>query len=68
MKNDILEEVWRGRDQLAADCGRDLKKLPAMLRHEEAKYGDRLVRLPVHRKSATTKARKPARKRVAAHA
>jgi hypothetical protein len=68
MKNEILEEVWRARDQISAECGHDLKKLAAMLRRGEAKYGDRLVRLPIHRKSATTKARKLPRKRVAAHA
>jgi len=64
MKNEILEEVWRVRDQISAECGHDVKKLAAMLRREEAKYGDRLVRLPIHRKLATTKAWKPARKRI----
>jgi hypothetical protein len=68
MKNDFLEEIWRVRDQIAAECGHDLKKLAAMPRRGEAKYGDRLVRLPIHRKSATTKARMPARKSVAAYA
>jgi len=58
MKNDFLEEIWRVRDQIAAECGHDLKKLAAMLRCGEAKYGDRLVRLPIRRK--------PARKRIAA--
>jgi hypothetical protein len=58
MKNEILEEVWRVRDQISAECGHDVKKLAAMLRRGEAKYGDRLVRLPIRRK--------PARKRIAA--
>jgi hypothetical protein len=43
MKHEILEEVWRARDQIAAECGHDLTKLAAMLRREEPKYGDRLV-------------------------
>ncbi len=60
MKHEILEEVWRVRDQISAECGHDLKKLAAMLRREEVKYGDRLARLPIRRKPATTKARKPA--------
>ena len=47
MKNEILEEVWRVRDQISAECGHDLKKLAAMLRREEVKYGDRLARLPI---------------------
>ena len=67
MKHEILEEVWRVRDQISADCGHDLKKLAAMLRHEEVKYGDRLARLPIRRHPPAAMARKPARKRAAAH-
>jgi hypothetical protein len=67
MKHEILDEVWRVRDQISAECGHDLKKLAAMLRREEVKYGDRLVRLPIRRKPASNKARMPSRKRVAAH-
>jgi hypothetical protein len=59
-----IEEVWRVRDQICAECGHDLQKLAAMLRIEEVKYADRLVRPPIHRKRATTKARKPRRLRV----
>ena len=47
MKHDLLEEVWRVRDQISAECGHDLKKLAAMLRREEAKYAHRLARLPI---------------------
>jgi hypothetical protein len=65
MKNEILEEVWQVRDQISAECGHDLKKLAAMLRREEAKYGDRLSRLPIRRKHSGTKTKGPARKRVA---
>ena len=50
MKHEILEEVWRVRDQISAECGHDVKKLGAMLRREEAKYADRLARLPIRRK------------------
>jgi hypothetical protein len=50
MKHEILEEVWRVRDQISAECGHDVKKLGAMLRLEEAKYADRLARLPIRRK------------------
>ncbi|MGD1085694.1 MAG: hypothetical protein ABSA47_13235 [Verrucomicrobiota bacterium] len=60
MKNEILEEVWRAREQISAECGHDLKKLSAMLRREEVKYADRLVRLPTCRKPAATKPNKPA--------
>jgi hypothetical protein len=68
MKNEILEEVWRVRDKISAECGYDLKKLVARMRRLEAKHADRLVRLPIiRRKAATIKAKKPARKRVAVH-
>ena len=50
MKHEILEEVWRTRDQISAECGHDVKKLGEMLRREEAKYGRRLARLPIVRK------------------
>ncbi len=31
MKHEILEEVWRVRDEISAECGHDLKKLAAVL-------------------------------------
>ena len=68
MKHEILEEVWRVRDQVSAECGRDLKRLGAMLRREEVKYGDRLARLAIRRKPVAIKARKPSRKRAIANA
>ena len=52
MKHEILEEVWRVRDQISAECGYDVKKLGSMLRREESKYADRLARLPIRRQSA----------------
>ena len=52
MKNELLEEIWRVREQISAEQGHDLKKLSRMLRREEAQYGDRLARLPILRKKA----------------
>ena len=43
MKHEILEEVWRARDKISAECGYDLKKLVARMRRLEAKHADRLV-------------------------
>ena len=60
MKHEILEEVWRVREEISAECGHDLKNLAAMLRREEVKYGDRLVRLPVQRKSSDTQSQQKA--------
>jgi hypothetical protein len=35
MKHELLQEVWRVRDQLAAECGHDLKRLASLVRKEE---------------------------------
>jgi len=43
MKHEILEEFWRVREDISAECGYDLKQLAAMVRKEEGKYGDLLV-------------------------
>jgi hypothetical protein len=46
MKNDLLKEVWRVRDQIGAECGYDLKRLATLVRGEEASVGKRLVHAP----------------------
>lgn len=51
MKHEILEEVWRVRDHITAECGHDLIKFGAMLRAEESKYAGRLARLPIRRRA-----------------
>lgn len=51
-----IEEIWRIRDQIAAECGYDVSRLFKRLREEEAKYKDRLVSF------APRKTAKPARK------
>lgn len=66
MKHEILEEVWRVREQISSECGHDVKKLAAMLRREEAKYGKRLARLPICRKTRAANLRQPVRKPVGA--
>lgn len=66
MKHEILEEVWRARDKIAAECDYDLKRLAARMRRLEAKYADRLVRLPIRRTHTATSNRRAAPKRVTA--
>jgi len=46
MKHELLEEVWRVRDQIGAECGYDPKRLAKLIRREELKVGKRLVRAP----------------------
>ena len=49
MKHELLEEVWRIRDEIGAECGHEVEKLAAMLRREEDKHRDRIVHLPIRR-------------------
>lgn len=51
MKHEILEEVWRAREKISAECGYDLKRLAARMRRLEAQYADRLVRLQPTRRT-----------------
>lgn len=53
MKHEILEEVWRIRDQISAECGHDVAKLAEMLRRKETQFADRIVRLPIVRRPKT---------------
>ncbi len=40
MKNEILEELWKVKDQLAEDCGYDIEKLVKGLRAKEKTEGN----------------------------
>jgi hypothetical protein len=56
MKKDLLQDIWRIRDQIGAECGYDLKRLGTLIQREEAKVGKRLVPSPkpaVRRKRPT---------------
>jgi hypothetical protein len=61
MKHEILEEVWRARDKISAECGYDLTRLAARMRRLETQYADRLVQPPPRPK--TKSAALPIRKR-----
>jgi hypothetical protein len=63
MKHEVLEEIWRVRDAISAECGHDVQKLGDLLRREEFKYAGRLVRLPIRRRPARIQSRGPVRKR-----
>ena len=46
---DPIEEIWRIREQIAAEHGYDVDRLFAAMREKEKQYGDRLVRLAPRR-------------------
>jgi hypothetical protein len=62
MKHEILEEVWRVRDQISAECGHDVHRLFKCLKALEARHKDRLVSF------APRNAAKPVRKKRSAAA
>lgn len=46
MKNENpIEELWRIKEELAAEYEYDIHRIFAALREEEKKHGDRLVRV-----------------------
>lgn len=49
MKHEVLEEVWRIRDQIAAECGYDVDRLFERIRALEARDKDRVVQPPPRR-------------------
>jgi hypothetical protein len=49
MKHEILEEVWRIREQIAAECGYDVDRLFERIRALEARDKDRVVQPPPRR-------------------
>lgn len=52
MKNEILEELWKVKDQLAEDYGYDIEKLVKGLRAKEKTEGN-VVDLTLQTKTAT---------------
>ena len=66
MKHEILEEVWRARDKIAAECNYDLKRLAARMHRLETKYADRLAPLPIRRTTKATSNRRAGPKRMTA--
>lgn len=63
MKHEVLEEVWRARDQIAAECGFDLGRLAKRMRKIEARHADRLVNAPAPKKPAPSTLHKTTRRR-----
>jgi hypothetical protein len=44
MSNQLLEQIWKNRDQIGTECGFDLKRLGALVRREGLKSASRLIR------------------------
>ena len=60
MKNDpIVAEVRAIRDELAAQCGYDIKEIFRKLREQQAKSGLKYVHYPARRVNPTEDARAP---------
>jgi hypothetical protein len=59
MKHDILEQVWRIRDELSAEAGHDVKRLAQLVAREQATHA---------RKVRTTSRRVPRKHKPSAKA
>ncbi len=55
MKNEIMEELWKIKDQIAHECGYDIDKLAKELRAKENKEKAPVVDLTAEAKSVTVK-------------
>jgi hypothetical protein len=45
MKDEIIREVWKAKDEIAQECGHDLHKLAALLRKKQKQRGHKTVNL-----------------------
>jgi hypothetical protein len=59
MKHEILEQVWRIRDELSAEAGHDVKRLAQLVAREQSKHT---------RKNRTTLPRSPRKPKPSAKA
>jgi hypothetical protein len=49
MKNPILEELWKVKDEMARECGYDLNKLADLLRQRQKESKHKVVDFSVKR-------------------
>ncbi len=45
MKDEIIEQVWKAKDQIASECGHDLRKLAALLQKRQQQRRHKIVNL-----------------------
>jgi len=45
MKDEIIKEVWKAKDEIAQECGHDLHKLVTLLRKKQQQRGHETVNL-----------------------
>ena len=51
MKNPILEELWKVKDEMARECGYDLNKLADLLRQRQKESKHKVVDFSVKQTS-----------------
>jgi len=54
MKHEILEQIWRVRDELSAEAGHDVKQLARLVAREQTKHTQKRAaprRTPRNRKA-----------------
>ena len=53
VKDEIIEELWKAKDDIARECGYDLNKLAALLRERQAQGEHQVVDYTDHRAADT---------------
>lgn len=49
MKDEIIKQVWKAKDEIGQECGHDLHKLAALLHRMQKQRGHKMVNLANHR-------------------
>jgi hypothetical protein len=45
MKDEIIKQVWKAKDEIGQECGHDLRKLAALLRQRQQQRKHKTVNL-----------------------
>lgn len=53
MKDEIIKELWKAKDEIAQECGHDLHKLAALLRKKQQRRQHKTVNLTNHQSAGS---------------
>jgi len=59
MKDEILEELWKTKDDIAKECNYDIQKLFQNLKNKQASSNRKVVNLSITRKNCVAEKSKP---------
>lgn len=53
MKDEVIKELWKAKDEIAQECGHDLHKLAALLRKKQQRRQHKTVNLTNHQSAGS---------------